>query len=299
MVIEQESARDSMKISPLPFFKKIHLLVTSPAYLLSASLNDKVLKTILYIVMLLVLSSAVTALIRTNRVINEFPQSFAQAFGEVSVNNNIVTFSDTHYGAISKRDLSRISSTLFALDIPPAEMVEVLITQTPVDSLDHRAIQLYPTGYGMTTSSSGLFSSDSNFSTEQFIWPDLSSFKGTMVLSSSTIYTYLTTYKVSLFIALWVVFMVITLSLLTSYILLLFILTFFYTRKDPLLKSALVRLKLVLYLMTPYFILTPLFAIVLDGLGQVSGVALVLSSIILIRLSFFRRAQISPVKESK
>ena len=125
--------------------------------------------------------------------------------------------------------------------------------------------------------------------------PEVTSSHDSYAITNQTISSFLSTYTLPLFLAVWSSMMVILFTLIVSYVLLLFILVFFYSRNDEVLLQRGVRVKLTLYLLTPYFILFPLLSLVIDGLGQVSGIALVVSSILLIRISSYRRKQKQPL----
>ena len=280
-----------MKLSIVPFFKKVHLSLTSRSYLLRSIEKDTILTSILYFFSLLIISSLITASIRYARIKDEFPSQFVETFGELTLGNGEIISGIDSATTIPKRSLSQLSSTLFGLAVPPSEMVAVALTPNANKELAYKNIQFTPKGYLLTASTGGFFSSDTTYESTFYVWPTIGDSKQSVTLSLEFLNQYIHTNGVAIVLSLWIVFAVISISLLLSYLFFLFILVFIYGRKDPILGRAGVRFKLVLYLMTPYFILFPLFAIVADGLGNVSGMALVVSSIILIRLSYFLKLQ--------
>ena len=280
-----------MKLSVVPFFKKVHLSLTSRSYLLRSIEKDTILTSILYFFSLLIISSLITASIRYARIKDEFPSQFVETFGELTLGNGEIISGIDSATTIPKRSLSQLSSTLFGLAVPPSEMVAVALTPNANKELAYKNIQFTPKGYLLTASTGGFFSSDTTYESTFYVWPTIGDSKQSVTLSLKFLNQYIHTNGVAIVLSLWIVFAVISISLLLSYLFFLFILVFIYGRKDPILGRAGVRFKLVLYLMTPYFILFPLFAIVADGLGNVSGMALVVSSIILIRLSYFLKLQ--------
>ena len=281
-----------MHVPLVHFFKTIHQVITQRDFLFYKVQQESLFKTVVYVVVLALLATALTASIREARIQRDFPSQFVETFGELELCNGKIVSGISGKRQVLRRDIALLTSTFFGIAVPPSEVPVVVLTDSLLDTLKEATVQFTPTKYGFTQPRHSTKSDSTYYVTQSFTWKSLGLNGQHVTLSESYLSSLFRQRKISLFFTLWALFLFLLATMMISYLFLLFIIVLFYSRKDPILSRGTIRLKLVLYLSTPYFILFPLFAIVQDGLGEVSSFALIASSILLIRLSNFRRAQL-------
>lgn len=268
------------------FFKKIHLIVTSRAYLLQMLKTDSLRRSFGFVFLFFLLSTFLSAAVRIPRVLEKAPQKFEEAFGVLEFTDGVITKGLDPSRTIIRRDLAELVSLVVGLEIEPNQVTKVILRTDEPEKLQETAVQVTPQALVYTKYKAFASAKEERdvYSYEEAKWEKETFPKGVVKLSATTVEKFLKEYPAHLLLSLWAVSSISLLYLLASHLLLLIIIVFFYSRNTPILKVAQVRPKLVLYLMSPIFILYPLFSIMTNGLEYVAGLALIAASVIMIRL---------------
>jgi hypothetical protein len=254
------------------FWNRVNLIVTNKRSLFIFATTDNWKSTIRYVLTALAIALSVGAFFDTSRVIKKLPLKIEESFGVLSVDGGVLSAPSNF--AVSNWEIKDLVKTVFSYNLNEAFIPEssVVFAEEVKDSSTALAT-LTPNGVN--------FGGINSFFPATFSWKQLVGDNFSFSESESS--ALLKRSSISLFFSMTVFAVFNAFRNLLYLAFVLIILIFIISRDAPVLKKPKIMSKFILLGLTPYYILTPVFAIAGTKAEWLADVSLLFSALLISR----------------
>ncbi len=272
------------------FLLRIHYLITNPsAFVLSYTLESKQ-AVFQFFLMVVIVMTMVTAMIRTTAIIQDLPEDIAGAFPGVTIENGVLK-SENGIIVPDQWRIADIMSKVNGRYVSPELYPESLVVVDP-DRLNDAPILLSRDSIIIT------IASEQDTIVLPLDWSSVLA-DGTINFTESGLSAYLKRSTISIFIGTLTSLIIATVVDLLMYWIMLLLLILIYRRELIQIWKKGSTIKIIMNATIPYFIFMPIFAISGERSDYLSTLAIIVSTVIVFRAFYHHRITYYDVTHDK